>query len=243
MKRVIDFSAAVFGGLLLTPLLVTVAFLVWLQDRRSPFYIAPRVARGGGTFDMVKFRSMVKNADRAGIDSTSANDQRITGIGRFIRRFKIDELPQLWNVAKGDMSLVGPRPNVVREVDLYTAEERHLLDARPGITDLASIVFADEGDILADKADPDIAYNQLIRPGKSRLGLFYVDNRTTLMDLRILRLTLTNSLNRERALQAVSTLLGRVGAPDDLVRLATREDDLVAAPPPGADAIVTTRDR
>ena len=192
---------------------------------------------------MVKFRSMVKNADRAGIDSTSANDQRITGIGRFIRRFKIDELPQLWNVAKGDMSLVGPRPNVVREVDLYTAEERHLLDARPGITDLASIVFADEGDILADKADPDIAYNQLIRPGKSRLGLFYVDNRTTLMDLRILRLTVTNSLNRERALQAVSTLLGRAGAPDDLVRLATREDDLVAAPPPGADAIVTTRDR
>ncbi len=192
---------------------------------------------------MVKFRSMVKNADRAGVDSTSANDQRITGIGRFIRRFKIDELPQLWNVAKGDMSLVGPRPNVVREVDLYTAEERHLLDARPGITDLASIVFADEGDILADKADPDIAYNQLIRPGKSRLGLFYVDNRTTLMDLRILRLTVTNSLNRERALQAVSTLLGRAGAPDDLVRLATREDDLVAAPPPGADAIVTTRDR
>lgn len=243
MKRVIDFSAAVFGGLLLTPLLVTVAFLVWLQDRRSPFYIAPRVARGGGTFDMVKFRSMVKNADRAGVDSTSANDQRITGIGRFIRRFKIDELPQLWNVAKGDMSLVGPRPNVVREVDLYTAEERHLLDARPGITDLASIVFADEGDILADTADPDIAYNQLIRPGKSRLGLFYVDNRTTLMDLRILHLTVTNSLNRERALQAVSTLLGRVGAPDDLVRLATREDDLVAAPPPGADAIVTTRDR
>ena len=192
---------------------------------------------------MVKFRSMVKNADRAGIDSTSANDQRITGIGRFIRRLKIDELPQLWNVAKGDMSLVGPRPNVVREVDLYTAEERHLLDARPGITDLASIVFADEGDILADKPDPDIAYNQLIRPGKSRLGLFYVDNRTTLMDLRILRLTVTNSLNRERALQAVSTLLGRAGAPDDLVRLATREDDLVAAPPPGADAIVTTRDR
>jgi lipopolysaccharide/colanic/teichoic acid biosynthesis glycosyltransferase len=243
MKRVIDFSAAVFGGVVLSPLLAVVAFLVWLQDRRSPFYIAPRVARGGGTFNMVKFRSMVKNADRAGVDSTSANDQRITGIGRFIRRFKIDELPQLWNVAKGDMSLVGPRPNVVREVDLYTAEERHLLDARPGITDLASIVFADEGDILADKADPDIAYNQLIRPGKSRLGLFYVDNRTTLMDLRILRLTITNSLSRERALQAVSTLLGRAGAPDDLVRLATREDDLVAAPPPGSDTIVTTRDR
>ena len=243
MKRVVDFSAAVAGGVVLAPLLIVVAFLVWLQDRKSPFYIAPRVARGGGTFNMVKFRSMVKNADRAGVDSTSANDQRITGIGRFIRRFKIDELPQLWNVAKGDMSLVGPRPNVVREVDLYTAEERHLLDARPGITDLASIVFADEGDILADEADPDIAYNQLIRPGKSRLGLFYVDHRTTLMDLRILRLTVVNSLSRERALNAVSSLLGRAGAPDDLVRLATREDELVAAPPPGADAIVTTRDR
>ena len=138
-------------------------------------------------------------------------------------------------------------PTWFAEVDLYTREEKQtLLDARPGITDLASIVFADEGDILADTADPDIAYNQLIRPGKSRLGLFYVDNRTTLMDLRILRLTLTNSLNRERALQAVSTLLGRVGAPDDLVpswRLARTTSSPPRRPVPTRSSQPPTADR
>jgi lipopolysaccharide/colanic/teichoic acid biosynthesis glycosyltransferase len=114
---------------------------------------------------------MIKNADQSGVDSTGAADRRITPVGHFIRRYKLDEITQLWNVLKGDMSLVGPRPNVQRETDMYTGIERRLLSVKPGITDFSSIVFSDEGDILKDHADPDIAYNQLIRPGKSALGL------------------------------------------------------------------------
>ena len=163
-------------------------------------------------------------------------------MGKFIRRYKIDELPQLWNVLKGEMSLVGPRPNVEREVRLYSDEEQRLLSVRPGITDLASIVFADEGDILADKADPDIAYNQLIRPGKSRLGLFYVDNHTTAMDVKVLWLTVMNSLNQSKALAGVAAILTKKQADPTLCRLALREDELVPTPPPGRTTVVTSRD-
>ena len=241
MKRIVDVLVAALVLVLLSPLLVVVTFLIWLQDRRSPFYIADRVGRKMKPFRMVKFRSMVVNADKTGVDSTSANDSRITSIGKFVRKTKLDEVPQMWNVLKGEMSLVGPRPNVTREVALYTDLEKQLLDVRPGITDFASIVFADEGDILADKADPDIAYNQLIRPTKSRLGLFYVSNHTTLTDLRLLWLTAVNALDREKALRGCVALLRKRHAPDDLCELATRTADLVPAPPPGSDEIVTSR--
>ena len=135
-------------------------FLIWWQDKHSPFYIAPRTGRNERPFRMVKLRSMVINADKSGVDSTAANDRRITGVGQFVRRYKLDELTQLWNVLKGDMSLVGPRPNVERETRMYTPVEKRLLSVRPGITDYASIVFADEGDILKEYADPDIAYTR-----------------------------------------------------------------------------------
>ena len=153
-------------------ILLSVMLIVWLQDSHSPFYISPRVGQGGRMFRMVKLRSMAANADESEVDSTSANDSRITPVGHFIRRYKLDELTQLWNVLIGNMSLVGPRPNVERETRLYTAEERRLLTVRPGITDYASIVFSDEGAILKDEPDPDLSYNQLIRPWKSRLSLF-----------------------------------------------------------------------
>src|SRR5438552_15194914 len=166
MKRALDVLVSGSALILLSPLLLIVAVAVWLQDFRSPFYIAPRVARGGGTFKMVKFRSMTVGADRTGVDSTSANDARITAVGRFLRAYKLDELMQLWNVFIGDMSVVGPRPQVRREVDIYTDAERELLTVQPGITDIASIVFSDEGDILKDAAEPDLMYNQLIRPWK-----------------------------------------------------------------------------
>jgi lipopolysaccharide/colanic/teichoic acid biosynthesis glycosyltransferase len=241
VKRVFDIVVASTILVVLSPLLIVVSALIWAQDRHSPFYIAPRVGRDLEPFRMVKFRSMVVDADRIGVDSTGARDPRITAIGRFVRKTKLDEVPQMWNVIKGEMSLVGPRPNVEREVNLYTQDERRLLSVRPGITDFASIVFADEGEILADTDDPDIAYNQLIRPGKSRLGLFYADSRTVRTDIALLRLTLLNSLSREKALVAVSELLARRGAPADLVRLALRVDPLVPAPPPGSTEIVTSR--
>jgi lipopolysaccharide/colanic/teichoic acid biosynthesis glycosyltransferase len=129
LKRVFDFVAAACGLLVFSPLLLAVMLAIWLQDRRSPFYIAHRAARGGGTFRMVKFRSMVVNADRMGGASTATTDRRITPVGKFVRAYKLDELIQLWNVVMGDMSLVGPRPQVLRCRALYGRGEAHAYSA------------------------------------------------------------------------------------------------------------------
>jgi len=241
MKRLMDISASFFGLLLLSPVLLIVMFLIWKQDHSSPFYIAPRVGKNNKIFQMVKFRSMVINADKSGVDSTSGNDSRITPIGHFVRRYKLDEFTQLWNVLLGDMSLVGPRPNVKRETDLYTDEEKGLLKVKPGITDFSSIVFSDENEILESCEDPDIGYNQLIRPWKSRLGLLYVDRQSVLMDLSLVILTVTAIISRKKALWGINKLLHCVDAPADVIRVAQREDRLIPTPPPGSDFIVTSR--
>jgi lipopolysaccharide/colanic/teichoic acid biosynthesis glycosyltransferase len=242
MKRLFDLIASLAGLLLTSPILLPVMFLVWRQDGHSPFYVAPRVGRDGEPFSMVKLRSMVVNADKTGVDSTGANDRRITPVGHFIRRYKLDELTQLWNVLTGDMSLVGPRPNVKRETDLYTPAERQLLSVKPGITDFSSIVFSDEGDILKEHADPDIAYNQLIRPGKSLLGLFYIGHRSLILDIRLCWLTAIAILSRERALSGVQALLRSLGASEELLEIAAREKPLTPKPPPGGTKVVTSRD-
>ena len=190
---------------------------------------------------MVKLRSMVVDADKSGIDSTARGDKRLTGIGRVIRKFKLDEFSQLWNVLTGDMSLVGPRPQVESDVKLYTQLERQLLDVRPGITDFASIVFADEGDILEGAPDPDLRYNQLIRPWKSRLGLHYIASRSFLLDVRLILATMLNVFSRRRALAAVAILLEKTGAEPSLIAVARRSDPLVPAAPPGATEVVRSR--
>jgi len=241
MKRFLDILVASSALLVASPVLAAFLFLVWLQDRHSPFYIAPRVGKGGGLFNMVKIRSMVVSADKTGVDSTSASDQRITAVGHMIRRYKLDELTQLWNVLIGDMSLVGPRPNVPRETKLYTQIEQKLLTLKPGITDFASIVFSDEGDILSDKADPDLAYHQLIRPWKSRLGIFYIEHQNLLLDIRLCILTALAIMNREAALTGVVSLLKSLGADADLVRVASRRDALIPCSPPGTGEIVRSR--
>lgn len=242
MKRLFDIVVSFVGLVLASPVLLPVMLLVWRQDRHSPFYVAPRVGQGGAPFKMVKLRSMVINADKTGVDSTGANDNRITPVGHFIRRYKLDELTQLWNVFTGDMSLVGPRPNVKRETDLYTSVERKLLDVKPGITDFSSIVFSDEGDILKEQEDPDIAYNQLIRPGKSMLGLFYIEHRSLILDIQLCWLTAIALLSRERALVLVQALLRTRGANAELLEIAAREKPLSPMPPPGGTRIVTARD-
>ncbi len=241
LKRLFDILLSAFGLIAASPILLPVMILVWKQDGYSPFYIAPRVGKNETEFHMVKLRSMIRGADRTGVDSTSAGDARITKVGHFIRRYKLDELTQLWNVLLGDMSLVGPRPNVKRETDLYTPVEKELLFVRPGITDFSSIVFSDEGEILADKADPDIAYNQLIRPWKSRLGLFYVEHRSIVVDIKLIYLTALAILSRPRALVGATDLLAGLGAPVDLLRVAHRSAPLVPTPPPGAQEVVTSR--
>jgi len=242
MKRILDFLLSLIGLIISSPVLGPVIFLVWIQDWHSPFYIAPRVGKGERPFKMVKLRSMIINADKSGVDSTSSNDRRITGVGRFIRKYKLDELSQLWNVLIGDMSLVGPRPNVKRETDLYTLEEKQLLSVKPGITDFSSIVFSDEGDILKDHDDPDIAYNQLIRPGKSMLGLFYISNRTFFIDLKLIYLTVIAIISKEKALKSLVSILSDLNASSLLIDIAKREKDLIPMPPPGAKNIVTNRE-
>ena len=242
IKRLLDIIWAGVGLLIVFPVIGVAMFLIWRQDSHSPFYRAPRVGKGGKLFYMLKLRSMVMNADKNGVNSTSANDTRITPIGHFIRRYKLDELTQFWNVMKGDMSFVGPRPNLKRETEFYTPVERKLLDVRPGITDFSSIVFSDEAEILRDTSDPDVAYNQLIRPGKSLLGLFYVKNHTTMVDVQLLWLTALTIISRTRALAGVQRLLRALGAEPELLKIASRKNPLVPMVPPGGDRIVTSRD-
>lgn len=240
-KRLMDVTLSALGLLAASPVLLGAALLVWLHDRQSPWYVPVRVGRFGQRFKMIKLRSMVLNADRTGVDSTAAGDSRITPVGRFIRRFKLDELSQLWNVLRGDMSLVGPRPNVERDVQLYTEVERQLLDVPPGITDFASIVFADEGNILEGSPDPDLHYNQVIRPWKSRLGLHYIATRSVWLDLRLVLATALNSANRTAALRWVVTMLEETGADPQLLRVARRTDPLQPFPPPGTTEVVRSR--
>ena len=241
MKRLFDITASFLGLLLMSPVLLLVMFLIWLQDFHSPFYIAPRVGKGGKPFRMVKFRSMIVGADKSGVDSTSGGDSRITKIGHFVRRFKLDEFSQLWNVFCGQMSLVGPRPNVQRDVNLYTKVELCLLDVRPGITDISSIVFSDEGDILAGSDDPDLKYNQVIRPWKSRLGLFYVEKRNCILDIKLILLTILAIISRKQALAWVNKLLKGLDAEPQLIAVAKRDKQLEPFPPPGSDKIVESR--
>ena len=242
MKRFIDITLSLFGLVLFSPILFPVILVIWIQDWHSPFYIAPRVGKNEKIFNIVKLRSMIINADKSGVDSTSSNDKRITSIGRFIRKYKLDELSQLWNVFKGDMSLVGPRPNVKRETDLYTNEEKLLLSIKPGITDFSSIVFSDENDILKDQTDPDIAYNQLIRPRKSMLGIFYVNNESLLVDISLIWITAIAIISKQAAIRSTVTILKSLKANEFLLEIAKREKDLVPMPPPGAKNIVTNRE-
>jgi lipopolysaccharide/colanic/teichoic acid biosynthesis glycosyltransferase len=231
LKRLIDILASAFGLLIFSPLLIITAFLVWLYDFSSPFYMAPRVGRYGRPFRMVKLRSMVKNADKVGAASTSNTDMRITPVGKFIRRYKLDELCQLYNVLVGDMSLVGPRPTLQWEVDSYTDEEKLLLTVRPGITNLASIVFSDEGEILKGSTDPDGDYLKWIRPGKSQLALVTIKNASVILDIRIIFLTVIAIISKPKALLVIQEILKSLNVDSALCELASRRQSLGAAAP------------
>jgi lipopolysaccharide/colanic/teichoic acid biosynthesis glycosyltransferase len=239
MKRLFDILISLTVLILLSPLIAAIVVVIWLNDHHSPFYFALRVGRRGGDFRMIKFRTMIPEAWKSGVNSTASADTRITRIGTWLRKAKLDELPQLWNVLIGDMSLVGPRPQVRADVNLYTDEEWRMLEARPGITDLASIVFADEGDILAGSSDPDLLYNQIIRPWKSRLAILYLENQSFLRDVQVLSLTALALFSRRRALRAMTLLLDAFGANETLKATAARRVPLEAWPPPGAETIVS----
>tara|TARA_Y100001968_G_scaffold319445_1_gene350980 strand:+ start:1051 stop:1809 length:759 start_codon:yes stop_codon:yes gene_type:complete len=243
MKRLFDLLLSISSLLIVSPLLISILILVYLQDKSWPFFIASRVGKNERIFKMVKIRTMIPNADSNGVDSTSNNDIRITRIGSFIRKWKLDELTQFWNIINGDMSFVGPRPNVKRETEIYTNIEKNILKFKPGLTDFASIVFSDEGDIINEYEDPDIAYNQLIRPWKSRLAIVYIENQNILLDLRIIVITFISLFNRRKALGLVTEILKRLKVSNEIIEVSKRRTKLIPSIPPGSNKIVTTRNK
>lgn len=200
-KRVLDVLAAGILLVVTAPLSLYAAYRVRIEDGGPVLYAAPRVGLAGVPFRMYKFRTMVVNAASIGGSSTASDDPRLTESGHFLRRWKLDELPQLLNVIRGDMSLVGPRPQIQSDVDRYTRDELRLLSVKPGVTDWASNKFSDEGGILAGHPDPDEAYDRLIRPEKIRLGLRYVEHLSFATDMRILLAAAAAVLKRPRVLK------------------------------------------
>lgn len=193
-KRIFDLIISWIGLLALFPLLFYIGTRIKREDRGPVFYRGVRVGLQGKPFRIYKFRTMVVDAEKLGPSSTSEEDPRITQIGKWIRKHKLDELPQLMNVFLGDMSFVGPRPQVKWAVNLYSPEERAILTVRPGITDYASLRFSNEGEILKGAEDPDQAYLELIHPEKTRLALEYVRNQSLLEDVRLILLTVRQVL-------------------------------------------------
>tara|TARA_B100000242_G_scaffold287323_1_gene253971 strand:+ start:3733 stop:4470 length:738 start_codon:yes stop_codon:yes gene_type:complete len=230
LNKALEILLAMLALAILAPIMLLVSLLIWLQDSKNPIYVAQRMGRNQEMFGMLKFRTMVYNADQSGIFSTSTADSRITLIGHFLRRTKLDEIPQLINVVLGQMSFVGPRANVISEIEHYSEDEIRLFSVSPGITDIASIVFADEGNILAGSIDPDKDYRRLIWPAKAALGIFYVDNRGILMDIRLVILTIYAMFNRDAALRHLFLFLERHGCEANLCKLVLRRRNLEEEP-------------
>jgi lipopolysaccharide/colanic/teichoic acid biosynthesis glycosyltransferase len=186
MKRLFDITASFFGILILSPLFIFISLWVGLSSKGGVFYKQIRVGKNNKDFKLYKFRSMRVNSDKQGLLTVGSKDSRITKAGYFIRKYKIDELPQLFNVLKGDMSFVGPRPEVRRYVDLYSEEQMKVLSVRPGITDPASIKYRNENDILSSQSNPEEYYIQHIMPDKLKINIDYINTQTFIKDIKII---------------------------------------------------------
>lgn len=184
------------GLLLLSPLFLIIYFLIIMESKGGGFYIQNRVGINGSDFKLYKFRSMVVDSDKKGLITIGGNDSRITQMGLFIRKYKIDELPQLFNVFIGDMSLVGPRPEVRKYVDLYSPEQFKVLNVKPGITDYSSIEYVDENEILGSVTNPEQIYIERIMPDKIRLNMRYIDNKSVKEYLKLIFLTLREIIRK-----------------------------------------------
>ena len=194
-KRVYDLLFSGLGLVSLSLPFLLIALVIKLTDRGPVFFRQQRVGQFGRLFWIWKFRTMIVNAEKRGLSVTRGDDPRITGIGRILRQTKLDELPQLWNVLRGDMSLVGPRPEVPRYVARYTAEQRQVLNAKPGITDLATLQFRHEEELLRDAADVEAFYLEHCLPQKIELNLRYLPRASLWQDTRIILHTLFGSQN------------------------------------------------
>ena len=186
MKRLFDVVCSFFGLLVLSPLFVFLSLWVGLGSKGGVFYKQKRVGRFNKDFTLYKFRSMRVGADKKGLLTIGGKDSRVTKAGFFIRKYKLDELPQLLNVLKGDMSFVGPRPEVRKYVDMYNERQLKVLDVRPGITDLASIKYRNENDLLAAADNPEQYYIDVVMQDKLALNLQYIETRTFLGDIKLI---------------------------------------------------------
>lgn len=191
MIRFFDILSSLLGLLILSPLFLIVALWIVIDNPGPVFYRQQRVGRNGKDFGLLKFRSMRVGADKMSLITIGDRDPRVTRAGYYIRKYKLDELPQLWNVLIGDMSLVGPRPEVRKYVNLYTPEQRQVLSVRPGITDYASIEYIDENRLLAQAEDPDKTYIEEIMPAKIALNMRYINHQTIGEYFKIIFLTIT----------------------------------------------------
>jgi len=190
MKRLFDICASLLALVLLSPLFLFISLVILLGSKGGVFYKQQRVGRNGKPFLLFKFRSMRPQSDKGSLITIGGRDSRITREGYFLRKYKLDELPQLLNIIRGDMSIVGPRPEVQRYVDLYTPEQRQVLNVRPGLTDWASIQYMDENELLGKSSDPEHTYIHEIMPAKLELNLRYIREAGFITDLKIIFLTI-----------------------------------------------------
>ena len=189
MIRFFDFILSLVGLVVLAPIFIVLATWIKIDSKGPVFYKQVRVGQNGIDFGLFKFRSMVVDADKKGLITVGGRDPRITRSGYFIRKYKLDELPQLINVLVGDMSLVGPRPEVRKYVDLYTDEQQKVLSVKPGITDYASIEYMDENEILGKSSDPEKTYIEEIMPEKIKYNMKYINNKNLFEYFKIILLT------------------------------------------------------
>ena len=191
LKRLFDIIFSFLGLILISPILLIIAILIKLDSKGPVFYRGTRIGQKGKEFRIFKFRTMVENAEQLGGPSTAGDDPRLRKLGKFLKKFQLDELPQLINVLKGEMSLVGPRPEVPFYVKMMSEEEKRLILSVPqGMTDLASLWDFHEGEILKGSPDPEKTYQEKIRPEKLRLQIEYVKNKSFLLDLKIIAKTI-----------------------------------------------------
>lgn len=190
IKRIMDIVVAIISLIVLAPLFIIIMILIKIDDGGPVFYIQERVGRGFQTFKLLKFRTMVVEGDKKGLLITRHDDQRITRVGKILRKYKIDELPQLINIIKGDMSIVGPRPEMKKYVDLFKEEYKSILKVRPGLTDYATIEFRNEEEILGKFYDPEQAYINVILPNKIELSRKYVNEAGLITDILIIAKTI-----------------------------------------------------
>ena len=190
VKRLFDIFSSLLGLVILFPFLIAISVLIFFNSRGGVFYRQIRVGKNGKDFKLWKFRTMQPDSDKNGLLTVGGRDARITSLGYYLRKYKLDELPQLMNVFVGEMSIVGPRPEVRKYVDLYTSEQLHVLDVQPGITDYASIEYANENDLLAESSDPENKYIQQVMPAKLKLNMKYIAEKSLGTDLKIIFRTL-----------------------------------------------------